>query len=126
VETGSRKETPQDKNPAGKIFHITGKFSSVAANQSVAVATSPQRHRQTPHTVIPPPLAPVHSDPGWVDQVPKATNGEGVDQVSGSVANQNMKATKQKAAASMSAGSAAPMAISTLICTPRAASTISA
>jgi NADPH2:quinone reductase len=40
------------------------------------------------------------SDPGWVDQVLKATNGEGVDlivdQVSGPVANQNLKATKIK------------------------------
>src|SRR6266446_8571751 len=40
------------------------------------------------------------SDPGWVDQVLKATSGEGVDlivdQVSGKVANQNLKATKIK------------------------------
>lgn len=39
-------------------------------------------------------------DPGWVDQVLKATNGEGVDlivdQVSASVANQNLAATKVK------------------------------
>src|SRR3977135_139883 len=45
-------------------------------------------------------LAIDSSDPGWVDQVLKATNGEGVDlivdQVSGSVANQNLKATKVK------------------------------
>ncbi|MEI9924362.1 MAG: zinc-binding dehydrogenase, partial [Bradyrhizobium sp.] len=45
-------------------------------------------------------LAVDSKDPGWVDQVLKATNGEGVDlivdQVSGSVANQNMKATKIK------------------------------
>jgi NADPH2:quinone reductase len=45
-------------------------------------------------------LAVDSSDPGWVDQVLKATNGEGVDlivdQVSGSVANQNLKATKVK------------------------------
>jgi len=37
-------------------------------------------------------------DPGWVDQVLKATSGEGVDliidQISGPVANQNLKATK--------------------------------
>jgi NADPH:quinone reductase len=43
-------------------------------------------------------LAVDSKDPGWVDQVLKATNGEGVDlivdQVSGSVANQNLKATK--------------------------------
>jgi NADPH2:quinone reductase len=45
-------------------------------------------------------LAVDSSDPGWVDQVLKATNGEGVDlivdQVSGPVANQNLKATKIK------------------------------
>ena len=45
-------------------------------------------------------LAVDSSDPGWVDQVLKATDGEGVDlivdQVSGKVANQNMKATKIK------------------------------
>ena len=45
-------------------------------------------------------LAVDSSDPGWVDQVLKATGGEGVDlivdQVSGSVANQNLKATKVK------------------------------
>jgi NADPH2:quinone reductase len=45
-------------------------------------------------------LAVDSSEPGWVDQVLKATDGEGVDlivdQVSGSVANQNMKATKVK------------------------------
>src|SRR3981189_1281270 len=46
-------------------------------------------------------LAVDSSDPGWVDQVLKATNGEGVDlivdQISGSVANQNSKATKTRA-----------------------------
>ncbi len=40
------------------------------------------------------------SDPGWVDQVLKATNGEGidliVDQVSGKLASQNLAATKVK------------------------------
>jgi NADPH2:quinone reductase len=45
-------------------------------------------------------LAVDSSDPGWVDEVLKATGGEGVDlivdQVSGSVANQNLKATKIK------------------------------
>ena len=39
-------------------------------------------------------------DPGWVDQVLQATGGEGVDlivdQISGPVANQNLKATKVK------------------------------
>jgi NADPH2:quinone reductase len=45
-------------------------------------------------------LAVDSKDLGWVDEVLKATNGEGVDlivdQVSGSVANQNLKATKVK------------------------------
>jgi NADPH:quinone reductase len=45
-------------------------------------------------------LAVDSSDPGWVDQVLGATDGEGVDlivdQVSGKVANQNLKATKIK------------------------------
>jgi NADPH2:quinone reductase len=40
------------------------------------------------------------SDPGWVDEVLRATNGEGVDlivdQVSGKVASQNLAATKIK------------------------------
>src|SRR5436305_195593 len=43
-------------------------------------------------------LAIDSSDPGWVDQVLKATNGKGVDlivdQVAGRVANQNLAATK--------------------------------
>jgi NADPH:quinone reductase len=45
-------------------------------------------------------LAVDSSDPGWVDQVLTATGGEGVDlivdQVSGQVASQNLKATKIK------------------------------
>src|SRR6201999_1149644 len=45
-------------------------------------------------------LAVDSSDPAWVEQVLKATDGEGVDlivdQVSGKVANQNLKATKIK------------------------------
>src|ERR1700728_62445 len=45
-------------------------------------------------------LAVDSSDPGWVDQVLEATSGEGVDlivdQVSGQVANQNLKATRIK------------------------------
>src|ERR1700741_1172813 len=45
-------------------------------------------------------LAVDSSDPGWVDVVLKATNGEGVDlivdQVSGKVANQNLAATRIK------------------------------
>jgi NADPH2:quinone reductase len=45
-------------------------------------------------------LAVDSSDPGWVDQVLKATGGDGVDlivdQVSGPVANQNLAATRVK------------------------------
>jgi NADPH:quinone reductase-like Zn-dependent oxidoreductase len=45
-------------------------------------------------------LAVDSSDPGWVDQVLKATAGEGVDlivdQVSGKIANQNLAATRIK------------------------------
>jgi NADPH:quinone reductase len=45
-------------------------------------------------------LAVDSSDPGWVDQVLRATGGEGVDlivdQVSGKVANQNLAATRVK------------------------------
>jgi NADPH2:quinone reductase len=45
-------------------------------------------------------LAVDSSDPGWVDQVLEATNGEGVDlivdQVSGKVASQNLAATRIK------------------------------
>jgi len=45
-------------------------------------------------------LAVDSSDPGWVDQILKATGGEGVDlivdQVSGKVASQNLAATKVK------------------------------
>ena len=45
-------------------------------------------------------LAVDSSDPGWVDQVLQATSGEGVDlivdQISGKVASQNLKATRVK------------------------------
>jgi NADPH:quinone reductase len=45
-------------------------------------------------------LAVDSGDPGWVDQVLQATSGEGVDlivdQISGKVASQNLKATKIK------------------------------
>jgi NADPH2:quinone reductase len=45
-------------------------------------------------------LAVDSSDPGWVEQVLQATSGEGVDlivdQISGKVASQNLKATKVK------------------------------
>src|SRR6202007_422504 len=45
-------------------------------------------------------LAVDSSDPGWVDQVLQATGGEGVDlivdQVSGKIGSQNLKATKIK------------------------------
>jgi NADPH2:quinone reductase len=45
-------------------------------------------------------LAVDSNDPGWVDQVLRATSGEGVDlivdQISGKVASQNLKATRVK------------------------------
>jgi NADPH:quinone reductase len=45
-------------------------------------------------------LAVDSSDPGWIDQVLRATSGEGVDlivdQISGKVASQNLKAAKVK------------------------------
>ena len=75
-------------------------------------------------------LAVDSSDPGWVDQVLRATSGEGVDlivdQISGKVASQNLKATKVKGRIVNVGGSAVPMPISTSTCTPRAGSIISA
>ena len=76
-------------------------------------------------------LAVDSSDPGWVDQVLKATDGEGVDLIVDQVSGQGRRARisrrpRSRAASSMSAGSAAPTPISTSTCMPRAASTISA
>src|SRR3954468_20284669 len=87
-------------------------------------------------------LAGASPDPSWVDEVLKATNGEGVDlivdQVSGKVASQNLAATKVKGRI-VNAGrlggphahfhcalAAAPTPIATSTCTRPAASTMSA
>jgi NADPH2:quinone reductase len=62
------------------------------------IGTSTDAHRRGRLTEFGADLAVDSSDPGWVDQVLKATGGEGVDliidQVSGKVANQNLAATK--------------------------------
>lgn len=62
------------------------------------IGTSTDAARRGRLTAFGADLAVDSKDPGWVDQVLKATHGEGVDliidQVSGPVANQNLKATK--------------------------------
>jgi NADPH:quinone reductase-like Zn-dependent oxidoreductase len=64
------------------------------------VGSSTDAHRRGRLKEFGADLAVDSSDPGWVDQVLKATNGEGVDlivdQVSGKVMNQNLAATKIK------------------------------
>jgi NADPH2:quinone reductase len=64
------------------------------------IGSSTDAHRRTRLKEFGADLAIDSSDPGWVDQVLKATGGEGVDlivdQVSGKVANQNLAATKVK------------------------------
>jgi NADPH:quinone reductase len=64
------------------------------------IGSSTDAHRRSRLKEFGADLAVDSSDPGWVDQVLKATNGEGVDlivdQVSGKVANQNLAATKVK------------------------------
>src|SRR5262245_27419609 len=66
----------------------------------LVIGSSTDAHRRRRLTDFGADLAIDSSDPGWVDEVLKATNGEGVDlivdQVSGPVANQNLKATKVK------------------------------
>src|SRR5262249_56337320 len=67
---------------------------------SLVVGSSTDAHRRGRLKEFGADLAVDSSDPGWVDQVLKATNGEGVDlivdQVSGPVASQNLAATKIK------------------------------
>ena len=67
---------------------------------SLVVGSSTDATRRGRLTDFGADLAVDSSDPGWVDSVLKATNGEGVDlivdQVSGTVANQNLAATKVK------------------------------
>jgi NADPH2:quinone reductase len=67
---------------------------------SLVIGSSTDAMRRSRLTEFGADLAVDSSDPGWVDQVLKATNGEGVDlivdQVSGKVASQNLAATKIK------------------------------
>jgi NADPH2:quinone reductase len=64
------------------------------------IGSSTDAHRRARLQEFGADLAVDSTDTGWVDQVLKATNGEGVDlivdQVSGKVANQNLAATKVK------------------------------
>ena len=64
------------------------------------IGSSTDAHRRGRLTEFGADLAIDSSDPGWVDQVLKATGGDGVDlivdQVSGKVANQNLAAAKIK------------------------------
>jgi NADPH:quinone reductase len=67
---------------------------------SLVIGSSTDTMRRSRLTEFGADLAVDSSDPGWVDQVLKATNGEGVDlivdQVSGKVASQNLAATRIK------------------------------
>jgi NADPH2:quinone reductase len=67
---------------------------------AIVIGSSTDTHRRGRLKEFGADLAIDSSDPGWVDQVLKATGGEGVDlivdQVSGKVANQNLAATKVK------------------------------
>jgi NADPH:quinone reductase len=64
------------------------------------IGSSTDAHRRARLKEFCADLAVDSSDPGWVDQVLKATGGQGVDlivdQVSGKVANQNLAATRIK------------------------------
>jgi NADPH:quinone reductase len=64
------------------------------------IGSSTDAHRRARLKEFGADLAVDSSDPGWVDQVLKATGGQGVDlivdQVSGKVANQNLAATRIK------------------------------
>jgi NADPH2:quinone reductase len=66
----------------------------------IVIGSSTDTHRRARLHEFGADMAVDSTDPGWVDQVLKATNGEGVDlivdQVSGQVANQNLAATKVK------------------------------
>jgi NADPH2:quinone reductase len=66
----------------------------------IVIGSSTDAHRRARLLEFGADLAVDSTDPGWVDQVSKATDGEGVDlivdQVSGKVANQNLAATKVK------------------------------
>lgn len=66
----------------------------------LVIGSSTDAHRRARLNEFGADLAIDSADPGWVDQVLQATNGEGVDlivdQVSGKVANQNLAATRIK------------------------------
>ncbi len=66
----------------------------------IAIGSSTDAQRRARLKEFGADLAVDSSDPGWVDQVLQATSGEGVDlivdQISGKVASQNLKATKIK------------------------------
>ncbi len=66
----------------------------------IVIGSSTDAKRRSRLTEFGADLAVDSSDPGWVDQVLKATDGEGVDlivdQVSGKLANQNLAATRIK------------------------------
>jgi NADPH:quinone reductase len=92
---------------AGQAVLIQGASSGVGLmalqiakfkGAKTVIGTSTDAHRRGRLTEFGADLAVDSSDPGWVDQVLKATGGQGVDliidQVSGKVANQNLAATK--------------------------------
>jgi NADPH2:quinone reductase len=94
---------------AGQTVLIQGASSGVGLmalqiaklkRASTVIGSSTNAHRRGRLKEFGADLAVDSSDPGWVDQVLKATGGEGVDlivdQVSGKVANQNLAATKVK------------------------------
>jgi NADPH2:quinone reductase len=94
---------------AGQSVLIQGASSGVGlmalqiarlGGAKIVIGSSTNAHRRARLQEFGADLAVDSTDPGWVDQVLKATNGEGVDlivdQVSGQVANQNLAATKVK------------------------------
>jgi NADPH2:quinone reductase len=93
----------------GKTVMIQGASSGVGImgmqiaklkGAALVVGSSTNAERRARLSEFGADLAVDPRDPGWVDQVLKATGGEGVDtivdQVSGYVANQNLAATKIK------------------------------
>jgi NADPH:quinone reductase len=77
---------------------IMGMQIAKAMGAKLVIGSSTNPERRAKLTEFGADLAVDSQDPGWVDQVLDATDGEGVDlivdQVSGYVANQNMAATK--------------------------------
>ena len=94
---------------AGQTVMIQGASSGVGLmamqiaklkGAKLVIGSSTDAYRRGRLTEYGADLAVDSSDPKWVDEVLKATNGEGVDlivdQVSGKVANQNLAATRIK------------------------------